>query len=436
MRQRRESLPTQAPPDGRARHCNRSGKDPRDREHGEKHVAQREDAFALHAPTKPGEFDRPNDAGRPELEKLPQECPGKGASEPTEGAQPFPQEEKRPWARQLEVTVDHPGDLPGVVENLIEYVTADETANEHPANERAQLLNVDAESACSPLGKGHARNDTQCDQNSEGVQSDGPRLNIGNMDVRNHECVVNQPSGASEYFRATASITRVLPRSRGTRRGRFVPMFVGVVCLLSAAGANARGVDSDPPPPRHLFVLDVRGDGFDLSGTNRAAGTRWTTAKTDDAFLAVDATGLRAIGIDTLSRGGVRLEGIVLVSSGLRLKVDSRATEIVDAWQMLAFLDGNRDGRVDSKDLCWSHLRIFTDSNGDGVIAQTEVRSTTDADVREIVGKVAGPREGRTDAQGNVLVDGQFTRSDGMTGKAADVTFARVPDRQNSVAAR
>jgi hypothetical protein len=189
---------------------------------------------------------------------------------------------------------------------------------------------------------------------------------------------------------------------------------------------DAWGIPSESSP--HYFLLDVQSDGFDLSGTNRNAGTRWTKVMPDDGFVAVDATGLRALGVDISGAGQARLEGVVLVSSRLRIVADGQAREVSNPWQMLTVLDANRDGKLDTKDPCWAHLRIFVDRNGDASISDTEIRTVVETGIRDISAKIGTTRDGRTDTHGNTLVEGAFTRSDGSAGKSADVTFAHVSD--------
>jgi hypothetical protein len=202
-------------------------------------------------------------------------------------------------------------------------------------------------------------------------------------------------------------------------------------CLSAAAYASWPGSDG----AYHYFLLDMSGNGFDLSGTNRSTGTRWTHAASDDAFLAVDATALRAIGIDISSRAHTHLDGVVVVSTRLHFTAEGKARETTDAWQLLAVLDSNHDGTLDAKDRCWSRLRLFVDRNGDGSMAPDEVLSA-ETDIRDITIRVGPAPEGRTDAQGSNLVEGTFTRNDGATRKSADVTFAHVPEGESALARR
>jgi hypothetical protein len=205
------------------------------------------------------------------------------------------------------------------------------------------------------------------------------------------------------------------------------------VCGLPAPG-HAWGAGSEGP--RHFFLLDMRGDMFELSGTNRNTGTRWTKVAPDDAFLAADATALHGAGIDVSGTGQARVDGLTLVSNRLRVAVDGSPKEVVNAWDLLTVLDTNRDGKLDSRDPCWSHLRIFVDRNGDGAIAESEVRTVAEAGIRDLAARTAAPKDGRVDPHGNTLVEGAFTRGDGSTERSADVTFARVSNGEGRVAQR
>jgi len=211
-------------------------------------------------------------------------------------------------------------------------------------------------------------------------------------------------------------------------------VLVAVAVGGSLAAHDASGVGSEGSV--HYFLLDMRGDGFDLSGTNRNAGTRWTRVMPDDGFLAVDATGLRAAGIDIKDVGQARLDGVVPVSSRLRIVADGQSKDVSNARQMLALLDANRDGRLDAKDAAWNHLRLFVDRDGDGSISDTEVRSVVEIGIRDISARIGASRDGRTDTQGNSLAEGVFTRGDGSTGKSADVKFAPLTDREGGIAGR
>src|SRR5262245_29583025 len=124
---------------------------------------------------------------------------------------------------------------------------------------------------------------------------------------------------------------------------------IALSVAASLIGVNVQADSLSPEESRHYFLLDVRGNGFAVGGANKNAGTRWTTAASDDSFLAVEATGLRAIGIDVVGRNGARLEGTVLVSSALHVVTDRQSQSIVDSWRMLAILDTNRDGRLDPR---------------------------------------------------------------------------------------
>lgn len=170
------------------------------------------------------------------------------------------------------------------------------------------------------------------------------------------------------------------------------------VVVLALALLGAGGFERP-----HYFVLDLRGDGLALGGVNRSTGTRWTLPQTHDAFLAVDATGLHAMGIDVF-RDGARLEGIALLSSALRIVVDGQRHEGDRISPLLAALDCNRDGRLDNRDAAWSGLRIFVDTDADGRIGLSELRSAAEASIASIAVKTA------TEARSDVAEERQELR--------------------------
>jgi hypothetical protein len=80
--------------------------------------------------------------------------------------------------RELEAALRDSGDLAWMVENLVPNVTPHEAADEHPASEGIQALQLNAERACPPRGEGHSCHHTQRDQNTkrDGCKVIGPSL--------------------------------------------------------------------------------------------------------------------------------------------------------------------------------------------------------------------------------------------------------------------
>ena len=123
------------------------------------------------------------------------------------------------------------------------------------------------------------------------------------------------------------------------------------------------------------LVLDLNGDGvrttgmddriwFDLDGNGARDRITWIDGMTLDGFLWVNLSGKR-----NCVENGSELFGI-----GTVLPDGTRAT---DGFQALSMYDapeqgGNGDGFIDSNDDVWSKLRIWIDSNHDGVCQPTE----------------------------------------------------------------
>lgn len=67
---------------------------------------------------------------------------------------------------------------------------------------------------------------------------------------------------------------------------------VAVLCAMILPSVALAQKEAKPVPGCDAVVLDVQGDGIDLSGKVRdrsGHGSRWTKKGTDDAFLVVDA---------------------------------------------------------------------------------------------------------------------------------------------------
>ena len=179
------------------------------------------------------------------------------------------------------------------------------------------------------------------------------------------------------------------------------------------------------------LLLDLAGNGLDLSATvttdlisGQLTKLRWTQPNTDDAFVVVDADGLRVAGFDLLDSNGEAVTGLTMFRDDLTIRDPSGASvAITRAWQMAGVLDTDRDKMLDEGDSTFQHLRVFIDGDGDGAIGASELQSMADAFI-EALG-VAGT-ESFMDEWGNRRRDGSFTHSGGLEGLASDVNFAYV----------
>jgi Ca2+-binding RTX toxin-like protein len=178
------------------------------------------------------------------------------------------------------------------------------------------------------------------------------------------------------------------------------------------------------------LVLDLNGDGirtiampqvgngfgygtrFDIEGNGFNLPTGWIDAT--DAFVVRDLN------------GNGRIDSVAeMLGAGVN-----------SGFQSLAAYDYNHDGKVDVAD--WSDLngngvrdagegaldvlRLWKDVNGDGVTENGELLTFGEAGIASI--SVASQRQQNVFDEGNQILDqGSFTRADGTTGRASDVTF-------------
>jgi hypothetical protein len=148
------------------------------------------------------------------------------------------------------------------------------------------------------------------------------------------------------------------------------------------------------------IVIDVDGDGFDftnvedgvvfdIAANGHPQQLSWLSADSDDAFLVLDRNG----------------NG--LVDDGSELFGDSTAQPESDApngFAALAVFDapeegGNGDGKISSADAVYSRLRLWRDSNHNGISEPAELYELRALGVRAI--ELDYQESQRTDANGN-----------------------------------
>jgi Ca2+-binding RTX toxin-like protein len=249
----------------------------------------------------------------------------------------------------------------------------------------------------------------------------------GTADVRN---LVTSADPVSVFGRhiGTVETTRELPGALAAMAAVAVP---GLAAVINRFGVfylfhRIEGYSSyfasavAAPSP---IALDLDGDGvetrspangawFDHAGDRFAEQTGWVAP--DDGLLALDRNSNGEID------GGAELFG-----DHTRLRDGTLAA---NGYAALADLDDNRDGQLDSRDQQFASLRIWQDTDGDGLSAPGELRSLPSLGVASI--ETSFHAGTGADAQGNDHRQvGTFRRVDGTAGATADVWFASDPRR-------
>jgi hypothetical protein len=169
-------------------------------------------------------------------------------------------------------------------------------------------------------------------------------------------------------------------------------------------------------------ILDLDGNGIDIAPLNLSTAsfdmdgeagrehTAWAGGK--DGFLAID------LGAD----GKSGPDGVI----------DQAAEIVFTQWSPIAVsdmaalrdvFDTNRSGSLDPGDARWGEFRIWQDANADGVSQAGEVKTLDALGISTIGLNPTGPSKSFSDGS---AIQGlsSFTRTDGTTGAAGDVSLA------------
>jgi hypothetical protein len=176
------------------------------------------------------------------------------------------------------------------------------------------------------------------------------------------------------------------------------------------------------------IVLDLDGDGvelrsrkdskarFDMDGDGSLDDTGWIGK--GDGFLVIDRNG----------------DGLITTASEL-----SFLTEKPDArsdLEALAALDSNRDRKIDSTDLRFGELKVWVDSNRNGITDSGELKGLRELGIASISLAASANKQTVKPGQNLLVATGSFTMADGTVRTLGDAALAFTPSGGGRAAAQ
>jgi hypothetical protein len=169
-----------------------------------------------------------------------------------------------------------------------------------------------------------------------------------------------------------------------------------------------------PPVRRDPLAFDLDGDGIEITNTNNGVmfdhnnnnvktNTAWLSG--NDAWLTLDK-----------NKNGVIDNGAELFGDNTIKQDGTTAKDGIDA---LKDLDNNQDGIINNQDIQFANLKLWQDTNQDGISQQTELKTLSELGIKSIDLTRTGKNQQLTDA---IQSDGlTFTKTDGTLGEVAEL---------------
>jgi hypothetical protein len=173
-------------------------------------------------------------------------------------------------------------------------------------------------------------------------------------------------------------------------------------------------------------IIDLDGDGaelrdrkkshamFDMDGDGVVDDTGW--AWRDDALLVIDRNG----------------DGKITDASELSLLSEKPGAR--SGFDALSALDSNKDGKISTDDTRFGELKIWHDSNDNGVTDDGELKTLAEVGIASIGLTEHGLDASAKPGKNLMLGTASFTRADGRTGTVGDAVLAFTPSSHTEVA--
>ncbi|HOT29929.1 MAG TPA: hypothetical protein PLU72_17265 [Candidatus Ozemobacteraceae bacterium] len=236
-------------------------------------------------------------------------------------------------------------------------------------------------------------------------ESDG---SVGSSSSGEFVAQASQPTGSDETLSREELLKRNLEVAEAfVARVERRQVEVRVQVARAGGQLDVQQIDLKQADP---LVLDLAGDGLDLGEAGEAAtfdvnadGTLDKTGwvRGDDALLVYDRNG----------------NG--LLDDGSELFGDQNGSP--NGFAELSKYDGNRDGRIDSKDSIFKALKLYRDLNGNGRVDAGELQSLAQSEIVSL--NLRFLRETAKLNGNSLLLRGSFERADGTIGRMDDVLF-------------